>query len=249
MTKTPVIIKDAYREGNLMAEQQELTAEKLAEGLRVLNRVIAGVYGFEVGDPLYDWPIGREGYRADVSWTEQDWMYLLQNVRMVTAQAGPQTVYLPPNPDDGARVALVDPQNRLAAYPITIMGNGRNIEGSASLLLNTDDITRIWLYRADLGEWVRLSDLTGDADEDFPFPAEFDDFFITRLAMRVNPRYGRSMDEQTVAALEKAQRNIRARYRQTQLIPADLGVLALTGKYGDGVARADIVNGRLGWMR
>lgn len=249
MTLTSEIIQEAYREGNLIAIAQEPSANQSSEALKLLNRVVSGVYGEEVGDPLYDWPVGTSGVVATPNqWTQTEWSNLLQNVRIVVNADTAQDVYLPPDPDDGARVALVDPGALLATYPVTIYGNGRTIEDVTSLVLNTDSISRVWLYRADLGKWVRLTALVNTVDEEFPFPTEFDSFFITRLAMRLNPRYGRSMSEETAAELTSVLRKMRARYRQKQVIPADLGVLMLTGGVV-GRQMPNIVRGRIGWMR
>lgn len=247
MTYTPVIIKDAYREGNLRPIGKEPTADQSTEGLVLLNRLVAGVYGYEVGDPFFDWPVGTSDTVDTTSWTQNQWQYLLPNVRLIALQNTAQTLYLPPDPDDGARLAIVDPGNRLAANPITLDGNGRTIEGTATKVLNTDGLDSIWFYRADRGGWVLLSTLTGDVAEEFPFPEEFDTYFITKLAMRINPRYGRAMDEQSAMALERALRQLRARYRQQQVIPADLGVLNLTSRFGRHTTPR-IVRGRLGWM-
>lgn len=247
MTYTPEIIKNAYRESNLIMLGKAPTTDQSEEALSLLNRIISGVYGYEVGDPLGDWPIGKTGLGASSSWTETRWTKLLQNIRLVAMQDTAQTLYLPPEPSDGARVALIDPNNRLAAYPLTIDGNGRAIEDATSVTVDVDGTDRIWFYRADLGKWVRLSALTGAADEVFPFPMEFDPFFETRLAMRLNPRYGRAMNEATAAELTLIQRKLRARYKQTDVIHADIGVLGLTSDYR-AISSGRIVGGRMGWM-
>lgn len=252
MTLTPAIIKDAYRESNMIAKGVEPDSDQSAEALTLLNRILAGVYGNEVGDPLFDWPVGQDGMVDAIAhtWTVNDWSYLLPNVRVVAQHTAAQTLYLPPDPADGARVAIVDPGNRLATRNLTLDGNGRTIEGAATLLLNTDGLNRSWFYRGDLGGWVRLSELTNAADEEFPFPQEFDDYFITSLAARLNPRYGRALTDETVAALTSTLSRLRARYRQRQIIPADSGVLALTNNQNIGWRQGNrIVRGRMGWMR
>lgn len=252
MTYTPVIIEDAYRESNAIAIGASPSSDQSAEALKLLNRILAGVYGFEVGDPLFDWPIGQEGMVDAIAhtWTANDWQYLLPNVRLVAQQSSAQTLYLPPDPADGARVAIVDPGNRLAAYPITLDGNGRTVEGASTLALNTDGLQRVWFYRADTGNWTRLTELTNDVAEEFPFPTEFDDYFVTRLAMRLNPRYGRSVSDETALALTDTLQRIQARYRQRQVIPVDMGVLALTRTQNVGYRQGNrIVRGRMGWMR
>lgn len=248
MSLTPEIIQAAYRESNLVGLGKEPSAEQSVEGLSLLNRLISGVYGYEVGEPLYDWPIGNDGLVAASSWSEEQWNKLLPNVRMVAGSISPQTVYLPPEPEDGARVALIDPAGRLAAAPITIEGNGRNIQGAPSIVVSVDNTESIWFYRGDQGQWVLLSQLTNDPAEEFPFPMEFDPYFITRLAMRINPRYGRSLSEESATELTLTLRKLRARYRQTQNIPAPLAVLRLSRNFEGASAQGRIVRGRMGWM-
>jgi hypothetical protein len=250
MTKVLEIIRDAYREGNIVAIGADLNTTQIAEGLKRLNVLVSGAYGYEVGEPFFDWPIGIEGITDQLSlnWNENEWKWVLGNARLIAASTTAQSVYLPPDPDDGARVALIDPANRLAAAPVTIYGNGRTIGGAASALVDTNGVNRIWFYRADLGNWVVLTELTDTVDEEFPFPLEFDDYFITKLAMRLNPRYGRSLDAQSVEALESSLRKLRARYRQTVIVGCDPGVMALTRGPGSGLSNGPVVRGRIGWM-
>lgn len=232
MSLTSDIITDAYRESNMLPIGATLTPDRAAEGLRRLNVIVSGVYGYEVGEPLDDWPIGKEGVVDEILWERPSWQYPPSNVRFIAASDEPETVYLNPNPADGARVAIIDPLNRLAAAPVTLNGNGRAIENAASVVLNLDDTTRMWIYRADLGRWLRLSDLDGSALEEFPFPKEFDDFFTTRLAMRLNPRYGRQLSQESAAELVDVRDKLRARYRQPTTVWGDPGAAVLTNGYG-----------------
>lgn len=234
MTMTPDIITDAYRESNLLPIGASPTVPQAEEGLRRLNTIVSGVYGFEVGEPLEDWPIGLEGIIDEVCWEQAQWQYPPSNVRLIAASSTPQTVYINPNPADGALVGIIDPMNRLAAAPITLSANGRAIEnnGTGSVLLDTDGMVRIWIYRAERGQWLRLSELTGDVNEEFPFPREFDDFFITRLAMRLNPRYGRQMADASAAELLDVRNKLQARYRQLTTVYGDPGAAILTSGFG-----------------
>lgn len=233
MTLTPAIIASAYRESNMVPIGQPPTSDQVTEGLARLNVIVAGVYGFEVGDPLTDWPVGIENIADYTGWDRQFWSYPPSNIRLVADSAQAETIYFNPDPSDGARMALIDPRNRLAAAPITVDGNGRAIEGAASVTVNTNGAARIWLYRADRGDWVRLSELTGDVAEEFPFPMQFDDYFITRLAMRINPRYGRSLSEETLADMELAKRKLISQYTQDTIVYGDPGAARLTNGYGD----------------
>lgn len=237
MTLTLKIITDAYRESNLIALGAEPKPAQVTEALDRLNVIVSGVYGFEVGEPLVDWRVGNEDTARPVEfiWDKERWSYPPANVRLVADSAEAQDVWLLPYPSDGARVGIVDPAGRLSTAPITIRANGRTIAGANEFVADVDNLIRIWLYRADLGEWVVLTSLTGDPAEEFPFPSEFDDFFITRLAMRLNPRYGRSMSDLSVAELNDIQSRIRARYRQTVPVLGPMGAAAVTSGYGDRV--------------
>src|SRR5690606_33021371 len=113
------------------------------------------------------------------------------NSQLVVTNENSITVYLPANPSDGARIGLMDPLGRLATVPVTLDANGRTIETAATLTLDTASTTRTWFYRGDLGDWQRISDLTTDGT--FPFPREFDDYFVTMLAARINPAYEREL--------------------------------------------------------
>lgn len=257
MTLTPDIIQQAYRESNLVLIGAALTDGQSTEGLSILNRLVSGAYGYEVGEEFFDWPVGTDGMLVpNDGWTEHQWRALLPQARIVCMQESAQTLYMPPNPSDGARIAFIDPQERCPTYPITLDGNGRDIGSDPTVLIDTSAPTT-WFYRADLGRWVVLSALAGTVGEEFPFPMEFDDYFITKTAMRLNPRYGRSVTEETAIALDQTLSKLRSRYRQEQLYPCDLGAIALTPGYGDFLGRApdrSIVRrplsrgGRVGWM-
>jgi hypothetical protein len=116
-------------------------------------------------------------------------------------------------------MGVADPFSRLSDVPLTIDGNGRPIEGTASIVLNTDGIFREWFYRADLAAWVRLTDLA--ADDENPFPAAYDNMFMILLAMRLNPRYGRTLDDQSIAALKRNRQEFINRYLQSRPLEID----------------------------
>jgi hypothetical protein len=111
-------------------------------------------------------------------------------------------------------MGIADPFGRLAAFPVTLDANGRTIAGNATLVLNTNGLFREWFYRADIGQWVQLTQKL-ETDEN-PFPVDFDNFFITLLSLRLNPRYGRSMDDQSAAIFKSDRKKFVARYLQSQ---------------------------------
>lgn len=222
MTLISSIITDAYREGNILPLRKAPDTEQVAEALRLFNQNIYSIYGGDAGEPLVDWPLGTFGVDepgvVDPRTTD-----LIQrptiNQRLIATNLAAMTVYLTPYPQDGARMAIADPFGRLAAFPVTLDANGRTIEGNSTLVLNVDGTFQEWFYRADLGEWVRLSALA--ATHQNPFPDAFDIFFVIGLAMRLNPRYGREMDPQTAVAFKTNRRQFIARYLQSQPLEID----------------------------
>lgn len=243
MTTVAEIIEDAFRESQLLNELQSATPRQTEQALGRLQNVVSSAYGFEVGEELTDWPIGTEGLRAPFAdgWVEFMWQRPRINARMIAANAEPQTIYLPANPYDGSRMALIDPASRLAAAPITLDAQGRTIENAATFVADTDGLQKTWFYRADLGNWTPITPLT--YANDFPFPSEFDDYFITSLAMRLNPRYGRTMTAESLAALQRSMTLLQARYKQSENIGVDPALMLLAPQYNGGDTRAQMYYG------
>lgn len=215
MTLVSQAIIDAYREGNLIAVESEPSAAQQDEALRLLNRIVSGVYGAEAGEEL-----------RPVSLSSIDGGDVSPNTHLFLNVSAPGTLKLPANPDDGCRFAITDVGQSLATYPLTLDGNGRRIEGSLTLEVNTT-YDREFFYRADCGSWEEV-ELLSFADE-LPFPGKFDDYFIIALAIRLNPRYGQQLDPQTAATYQRLQRQLRTRYRQFTQVASELGLLKLSG--------------------
>ena len=220
MTTVTQIITDAYRQSNLLAITASPSTNQQAEALRFLNRILKSVFGNEVGDPLTAFPIGRDNISrpAGYPWwdtvPDNDW-FVPKNSRLMFNINESLNIYLHPAPDDGSRFAAVDVQHNFASNPVTIYGNGNMIDNTNTVVLNTDGFDAEWFYRADLANWMKYAPLA--LEDNFPFPEEFDDFFITMLAMRINPAYGRGLDQQSQMVLTRSRGQLRARY--TQEIP------------------------------
>lgn len=222
MTLISSLITDAYREGNILPLRKVPDANQVAEALRLYNQNILSIYGGEAGESLSDWPLGS--FNADEpGFTDPRAPYSIQrpsiNQRLLATNTAALTVYLTPYPQDGARMGIVDPFSRLAAFPVTLDANGRTIEGGATKVLNVNATFQEWFYRADKGDWVKLTTLA-DTDQN-PFPDEFDIFFYIGLAMRLNPRYGREMDPQTAAVFKSVRSQFIARYLQSLPLEMD----------------------------
>lgn len=232
MTVASSIITDAYRECNLIPMGVAPSANQTAEAIGRLNNIIKSTVGYEAGDGLDDLNIGGTRDQSSLVST-----HVPDNARLLLNLTSAQTIRLDPQPFEGQRLSVVDVGSNLATYNLTIDGNGRNIEGAATLVLSTDDIAYQWMYRADTGNWVRISTLV--AADELPFPEEFDDFFIIRLAMRLSPRYGQALPAETVSELKRQRSYLRGRYHAWREIATDLDT---RGFATDEVATSDFNN-------
>lgn len=222
MTLISSLITDAFREGNIIPLGKVPSDNQVTEALRLYNQNVLSIYGGDAGESLTDWPLGT--FNADEpGFVDPRTPYSIQrpaiNQRLLATNTAAITVYLTAYPQDGARMGIADPFGRLAAFPVTLDANGRTIEGSATKVLNTNNTFQEWFYRADKGNWVKLSTLL--ATDQNPFPAEFDAFFYIGLAMRLNPRYGREMDPQTASVFKQQRNQFVARYLQSMPLEID----------------------------
>lgn len=220
MTLISSIITDAFRESNIIPLGASPNANQSTEALRLLNALFSAVYGDEVGENLADWPLGSYGRQyTDLLPSSYELTHPQLNRRLLASNTEALTVYLSPDPQDGSRMAVIDPQARLATVPIVLDANGHTIETVATVTLNTASLSREWLYRADLGDWVRLTSKI--ASDEMPFPADFDTFFITALAIRLDPRYGRQMDPLSVEMYKSERQKFVRRYLQSASLLID----------------------------
>lgn len=217
MTLVQDLIKYAYREVNLTAIGKEPTSDQLGEGLRFYNELVKFLVGGVAGEYFSDWmlgPFGRDPITFPVNYPYSEIVYTRPpiNSRMIATQDAAKTVWLPLKPSDGSRMAISDPHNRLATYPITLEPNGRTIEGADSLVLNTDGLDTSWFYRAELSDWVRVTNLA--LTDEAPFPEDFDAMQYILLATRLVPPSGRKLNEMSAAILTEQRRQFLARYAQ-----------------------------------
>ena len=230
MTTIRQIITDAYRDPAIIGIGEDPSAEQLTEGLRRLNVLYRSLFGNELGEPLTTVNYGSQGltnsYALDEDMSSDiDSIYVPTNYRLILILGAATTVYLNPNPQDGARVAIVDNGANLATYNVTVDGNGRHVEDADTAVLNTDSVNREWFYRADTGNWVRLTELT--ADDESPLPQEFDDFLITLLSFRLNPRYGAETSDEMGQVLKRMKKVFTSRYKQTAEQDVEIGLYRL----------------------
>jgi hypothetical protein len=231
MTTLRSIVTDAYRECGITGVGLEPEADEFDEGLRRLQSIIKSVYGNEMGEPLRSinfgtYSLNNSYAKSEDASSEINSVYIPSNVRLIFNTNTSNTLYLQPNPQDGARIGIVDSQGNFGTSPQTLNGNGRQIEGAQSIVLNTNSLNREWFYRADLGQWVRVTTLL--ASDSMPLPNEFDDFFITLLAFRLNPRYGAETSQETNEVLKRMSRHLRSRYAQSTEESSEYGLYILT---------------------
>lgn len=205
MTLNSNIIADAYRESNFTAQGGVLTADEQAEGLTLLQGLVDSFFGTVVGTRPKAWFLPRLNNTSPVAAQypatsvdtdrghRQD-NYPPANSRVILRTTSPQTIYFQMIPQDGAMMQIVD-----AGFTadVTLDANGVffNASGTDTTVTLTTSVaggsrvpTKSYVFRGDIASWVPLTDLTYDGE--LPFPAEFRDFFVTYLAMRLAPRYG-----------------------------------------------------------
>jgi len=230
MTLVSEIITDAYRQSNLLAIGVSPTALQQEEALRYLNRLLKSVFGNEAGDPLTSFPIGRghiqrpSGYPWWDTVPDNDW-YVPSDTRAMLNIDRSVDLWLNPAPCDGARFQAIDAGKNLSEFPVTIHGNGASIEDQFEIVLDTDGINQTWFFQADIANWVRYSPIT--STDLFPFPEEFDDYFISLLAMRLNPSYGTMMDDQSKEIMRRSKSQLAARYTQIIPVRSEFGLIRM----------------------
>lgn len=230
MTLVYEIIKDAFREANLIPVTQSPTLDEQVEALRLLNRFVRSIFGNEAGDKLQPFAIGTNNVTTIASLPTYDFSapnYVPLNARLMVNSTTPKTVQLHPDPEDGSRVAVVDSTGNFDTTNFTLNGNGRKIDGANTAVLNTAGLQKEWFYRSDLGSWMAITDLT--LNDTFPFPLEYEDLFVIGLATRLNPRNGVSIDDQAMMNFRRLRNLFRARYSQSIQQESEDGLIRLTG--------------------
>lgn len=219
------IINDAYRESNNIAAGIPVGGDQLSEGERLFNQVILSTFNTTLSSRLREWVVGP--LPDGLYWPADRWTKPVSNARLLVNDTAVPQITLPVRGvADGARIAVARGQRDFAANPITLNAGPYRI-GTADSAANTrvidsgPDVGVLnWFFRADLGVWVEFGALT-HVDE-LPFPGEFDSYFTTRLAKRLNPRYGRATADDTNEEFARAERALRARYFQKVVVRTDL---------------------------
>lgn len=207
MTTASSIISAAYRKNDLVAKVSSPDTIEIAEALALLNAIILSAVGFEAGEDLADL-----NYGGNYDQSSACSPYVPANARLVLNLSAATTLNLHPQPYEGQRLAVADAASNLATRNLILSGNGRTIEGATSLTMSTSGDSRQWLYRADTANWVKITSLV--AADQMPFPVEFDTYFITRLAVELNPQHNTDTPQEVVETMQRSERKLRARYRK-----------------------------------
>lgn len=228
MTLIRTLISDALRESGILALGDTPEAASEDEGLRRLNTLIRSLLGNELGEKFvsYSYGTGSLGNTYSLLSDQQDDInltYVPRNSRMLVNLTSASTIFLDPNPQDGSRISIVDVGQNFSTFNLTLDGNGRRIDNSLTLVLNTDGSASEWFYRADLGSWTKVTDLS--LNDQSPFPSEFDDMLVVMLALRLNPRYGQQTSGESQAMLSRVRTQFKARYSQVTEVRSEEGLI------------------------
>jgi len=213
MTLLRDIIKDAYREANLLPIAEDLTAAQEAEGFNALTRIIDSSFANEIGEELH--PVTDESVE------------LLQDNQILLLTPTSLTTYkFPKNPKNGSRISVVDSTRDSLTNPVTLDGNSKTIEGGLTATVNAESMSKTWFYNKATGNWTLLTPLSVSSES--ILPSRFDDYFIIALAMRLNPRNGAAIDQQSILRFREVKRKLQAEYRFSTKATVEDGLLNLT---------------------
>lgn len=216
------IATQALREGNLIDLKTPLTTDQSMEALLLLNRFVESLLGFELGDFAMDWPVppsvtspvpARFPLLPQVTRLASNvFPYPPGNVRIILNLTAAQTIYMPQEPEDGARFLFINIGD--GSQSLTVEGNGRLIKGSPIITETATQLdAQLWFYRSDLGSWT-LVILPMLADTSSPFPSLYDDLLSIGLFIRLAPRYGRTASAESIATHKRLMQRLMAQYKQ-----------------------------------
>lgn len=196
---------------------QQPTSAQQQYCLRQLNAYIRQLVGFSGSLPLISKRVDS-AYQVGNNYPA---------VRLLCM--GGVTITLPESPaPDGARVEVVDATGSAAISNITIARNGWNINGAASnYTISTNGASKLFMFRADTGNWAIASDLT--AADNLPFPTDFDEAIALNLARRLT-LFGQRLSPDDYDLADKGAKRIRARYAKPPATQFDAAVVSIGGR-------------------
>lgn len=228
MTLNSALIQAGFRESNFVGQSTILADDEQTEGMQLLQSLTLTMPGLILGHKWRNWFIpypnrtaekgGDFPARSDREFTDLRYPnYPQTNARVVLRNAAAETLYMPQMPSDGALMQFVD-----AGFQgdVTLDANGNffGTSGVATTVTLTTGVaggnrlpTRTYIYRGDIASWIRLDSLIYNAES--AWPAEFDDFWITAMAIRLSPRFGNEPRSATIARYQEMVVFLRGWYR------------------------------------
>lgn len=231
MTTASDLITAAFREGNFIPVGTTPTVAEQTEALALLNRFMLSQPGKAFGEKLTDWLAPHvqrtSGVKANYPQLPEIFAfdfeasnvipYPPKNSRVVWGGTE-YTIYLPENPDDGSRFAITQGSGAgdggQVGATLTLNGNGYLIDGNPTATFTNPLATTEWTYRADLATWKKLLPL--QLTDEPAYSPDVDDYWIIWLALRLAPRYDKTLSQATVEQFKAMQTYVKTRYQQTQ---------------------------------
>jgi len=223
------VIRFAYREANFNTVSGVPTALEYAEGLSLLQPIVNSLPGMVTGIRMKPWfipapqkvsPIAAD-YPAMSSsaLAPQNIFNPPSNRRLMMRNTEDVEVFFQYQPQPGAVMEYVDTGHEGI---VTLNGNASffGLVGSnESVVIDPDsgggrNLPRRWHFRADFGGWQELTTLA--LTSTIPYPVEFDDYFITALAIRLSPRFGSEPRQVTILRFQTMEAYIRDQWLQSE---------------------------------
>lgn len=233
MTTALNIVLNAFRDGNLVPLDSTtgipvVNDGEKAEGLSLLNRYIDSLYGLELGEFNFDWPIpptiqspvpARFPIHPKSELLASNvYPYPPGNVRILLNLVADTTIYMPQSPDNGARYQFIN-IGPASTFILTVIGNTRLVKGVQSFTGTATELNgQRLLYRSDLGDWTLIDTLL-EASES-PLAAVYDDLLSIGTFQRLAPRYGRSLSPELIDTRNRLMKRLKAEFRQKVQMPS-----------------------------
>jgi hypothetical protein len=230
MTLNSTLIQAAFREVNFIEQGATPTTDEQTEALRLLQSLVDSLMGSTVGikyrpwhipDPFNTAPDNRRYPAISDSpnvKAVRDLAYPPMQSRVILRNDTVQTLYFQSQPLDGAIMSIVD-----AGFTANVTLDANGMFFGTSGLTRTEviepraegrNLTREYVFREDTASWNQTSALTYGGE--MPYPSQFDDYWITALALRLTPSFGAKQAEVTMGRFKEMTSFIRGWYRQHQ---------------------------------
>lgn len=206
MTTASEAITKALSKLRVLGFGESPTSAQAQEHLDDLNRFLNQLVGFGGSMPFVDIPVSS-AYTITTDWPAVRVLCQHTSALTITLPQGDATVPV----QDGFRIAIVDASGAAGTYNITVARNGWKIAAAtANATISTNSDSRIYMFRADLGDWKLAADLA--LTDALPLPSEFDDAVILGLSKRIGGRYGQSLSREDAGLADDGVSRIYARY-------------------------------------